>query len=63
MRVEWFYSYATRAPLNYFVIYARRRTASGSISVARSMVPVCRDGMTSRNSFFSVPRTGSLIFT
>ena len=46
-------------------IYARARIriVTGSISVARSIVPVCRDGMTSRNSFLSSPKMGLLIFT
>ena len=54
-------------PLAYGIvglgIYARHRIVTGFISVARLIVPVCRDGMTSRNSFLSSPKTGLLIFT
>ena len=54
-------------PLAYGIeglgIYARYRIVTGFISVARLIVPVCRDGMTSRNSFLSSPNTGLLIFT
>ena len=56
-----------RYPLAYGIvglgIYAWLRIVTGFISVARLIVPVCRDGMTSRNSFLSSPKTGLLIFT
>ena len=51
-------------PLAYGIdVYARIRLGTGSISVLRSIVPVCRDGMTSRNSFLISPKTLSLILT
>lgn len=44
--------------------YARRQMRdSFSISVARSIVPVCRDGIMSLNCFLMGPNTGSLILT
>ena len=44
-------------------IYARLTTLMSSISVLRSMVPVCRDGIMSLSCFLMDPKTGSLILT
>lgn len=43
--------------------YARLTIFGSCISVVRSMVPVCRDGIMSLNCFLMGPNTGSLILT
>ncbi len=65
------------APLNYFLYcvlgswvldlgswnYARLIIFGSFMSVVRSMVPVCRDGIMSLSCFLMGPNTGSLILT
>lgn len=45
------------------ITYPRLTILRSSISVLRSMVPVCRDGIMSLRCFLMDPSTGSLILT